>query len=167
MNDEFVFAAERVADLDLQIARVSFLAIAAQVAELQRRDAVFFDDVRIPKLFGESTRATVKVVGRVIGGERVVASVEMELRPADAARDASDNGAEIRMRSEVVLQIVEAQHDIHLRAVSAGHPQGGDDAAVVGDVAGEPATVGECEEFYRAAVGKISERAALNGCGGV
>ena len=108
-----------------------------------------------------------KVVGRVIGGERVVASVEMELRTADAARDASDDGAEIRMRAEVVLQIVEAQHDIHLRAISAGHPQSGDDAAVVGDVAGEPATIVECEEFCRAAIGKISERAAMNGCGGI
>jgi hypothetical protein len=76
-----------------QIARVSFLAIAAQVAELERRDAVHFDDVRVPKLFVESARATVKVVGRVIGGERVVASVEMKIRTADAARDASDDGA--------------------------------------------------------------------------
>ena len=108
-----------------------------------------------------------KVIGCVIGGERVIVSVEMELRTADAACNASDDGAETRMRSEVVLQIVEAQHDIHLRAISAGHPQSGDDAAVVGDVAGESATIGECEEFCRAAIRKISERAAMNGCGGV
>ena len=139
----------------------------AQVAELERRHAVHFDDVRVPKLFVESARAAVKMIGCVIGGERVIVSVEMELRTADAARDASDDGAETRMRAEVVLQIVEAQHDIHLRAIRAGHPQSGDDAAVVGDVAGEPATIGECEKFCRTTIGKISERAAMNGCGSV
>jgi hypothetical protein len=115
-----------------QIARVSFLAIAAQVAELERRDAVHFDDVRVPKLFVESARATVKVVGRVIGGERVVASVEMELRTANAARDASDDGAETRdnlvfagklMTYEVGIRFLtdHLQGDIYFKIKHPGH----------------------------------------------
>ena len=85
--------------------------------------------------FVESKAAAVEVIGRIIRIERIVTSVEMKLRAADAPSHASDDGAKTRMWAEVVGQIVKAQHDIDFRVICAGHTQGGDDAAVIRDVA--------------------------------
>jgi hypothetical protein len=69
------------------------------------------------------------------------------------------------MRTEIILEFVESQHDIGHGLIRARHTNGGDNAAVVGDVASEPESIREGEQIGLASIGQIAEGAVGYGAG--
>ena len=101
----------------------------------------------------ESREPAVEVVRSVICGERVFAAVEQELGPADASCDTADERSKKRMRAKIVFKFVESQHDIGHGLIRARDTNGGDNTAVVGDVASEPESIREGEQIGLASIG--------------
>jgi hypothetical protein len=69
------------------------------------------------------------------------------------------------MRAEIVFEFVESQHDIGYGLIRARDTNGGDNAAVVCDVARKPASIREGEQIGLASIGQIGEGTVGYGAG--
>lgn len=70
------------------------------------------------------------MVGRLVRGQRILVTVEPEASSADAVREAPDDAAEVGMRLEVALPVVEAQHHVPHTPVPVRHAQTGQGRAM-------------------------------------
>jgi hypothetical protein len=92
------------------------------------------------------------VVRRVVGVQLVRLAFERERRVRDPVRDAADDRAEVRALGDVVVDLVEPEHDVAQLAGLVRHVQLGDDGAVVGDLGEGALRVGQRVDVDRLAV---------------
>ena len=158
INAQLVVVGERVNHRRRQLAGITFLAVRAHIGEL---DGDFLggrrEHTRFPDTFVEALEAAVEMVRPVVHRERVFLAVECELALGDAIRDAPRDGAEERMPLHIVVEVVEAKHDVAGLAGAVGHPEFGEDAAVFGDLGGHALAVAESVNLHFGTVGRLAE----------
>ena len=86
------------------------------------------------------------------------------MRAADAIAVAPDDGAEIRGALQIIIERIEAQHDVTNLAVAIRRRHRGDDRAVGDGLDGHAGAVGQCECLDRGAVRQGSVRSARDRC---
>src|SRR5712671_6034315 len=96
LDDQFVRIGERVRDGRGQIAGISFFTVRALVAESNANSVCGTNLLRFPDFLVEAVDATMNVIRTVVGGERIVLSIESELSSGNAVGIASDDRAEVR-----------------------------------------------------------------------
>ena len=80
-----------------------------------------------------------EMVWAVIGGQRVFRALQGEASTADTVGKPAHQRTDVLILTDIVLQGVKAQQDIHKAAIPIRDPQRPDRAAVGEDIAGEPA----------------------------
>ena len=103
VEPQLVPVGQRVGDRGRQRARVAFLHVRAHVGELHGGAVGRRHDLRPPHALVEALHAAVQVVRPVVGRERVLLAVELELALGDPVADAPDRGAEVRVLALVLL----------------------------------------------------------------
>jgi len=116
-------ARQRVDGVDLDGAGVTFLAVAAHVAQRQRRFGAVAGGGHRPRNGVEAAGAAVQVVGPVVLRELEDAIADGQLAARDAIAVAADQRAQKRSVVEVAGRFVEAEHDVNRAAVAVGHLQ--------------------------------------------
>src|SRR5262249_6219429 len=147
---------QRVGHADRELARVSLLAVLADVTKLDRRTVWPGDVLCLPDNLVESLEATMKRVGAVVHGQSVVAAVEREGPPGDAVGHAPDRGTEVGVAGEVAFQRVEAKDDVSRLPLPVRYVELGDDRAVRHHLDRHPTAL-EDVECDRGAVGYFPE----------
>lgn len=157
-NHKFITDGHGIGDLHAQVAGVSFFAIGAQVGESQGglvgRGLQRFG---IPEPLVESLRSAMQVVGGIVEGQGILLALEGESSSADSARHPAYQSAEVGVRSQVILHMIESQHHIDRFSLADGEAQCGDDTPVVDDVAFESLSIRQGEALDRRAVRESAE----------
>lgn len=129
---------QRISDLDLQGARVTFVAIGTGVAQPQGGPAREGQGLRLPEDFVEPDPAPVQVTGDaaglVVSGEGVVPAIEGEAAAGDAIADAADQRAEVGRFVGVARHVGEAEHDVGQGTLAVGGQNPHHASAVVRNV---------------------------------
>src|ERR1035441_8054301 len=102
-----------------------------------------------------------QMVRAVLGGEYVSLAVECEAAFGNSVGHPPNGGAEIRMSLEVLVEIVEAQHDVAQPPLPVRHMQFGDNRAVGCDLGNEAVGIGQRVEIHRRSIRQFAERATL------
>ena len=128
VDDQLVLIGERIRHSHVEVARIAFLTIGTRVPQLERRCAAR----RTPHALVKSLAAAVQMIRTDVRGELVGLSVQRKARVGNAVGATADDGAEVLGIVMVLLDVVEADHDIHQMACAVWREQRHDDAAVVG-----------------------------------
>ena len=84
----------------------------------------------------------------IVGGERILHSIQREPRPGNAVCIPANDGAKVGFVVEVSRKLVKAQNNIVHAAALIRHPQGDDDAAIVCGAYFETVRIGQSVEFH-------------------
>ena len=121
VDSQFVIVGERVGDLHLQAAGVTFLAVRARVAEGNRRAGLAPAHAGGPNFFVDSLGAAMQMIGIVVDGQGVFLPVENELALGDAVGHPTGCHAKVRVAVEIAFKVIVAQHDVAQCAVFVRH----------------------------------------------
>ena len=158
-----VVVAQRVGHGDVEPAGIALLAVGRDVAQAERRTLRGGHRLRIPYLLVEPLEAAVHVVGRPVRGQLEDLAVELEPGIRDPVADPADDRAEKGMAGQIAGEIGKAEHHVAEPAVTIGHVQLGDDAAVIRDPGAQAIPIGQAVERHRLAVG-AAERLLIDHC---
>ena len=103
-----VVVGQGVGNGDGQIAGVAFLAVGADIGELQAAAAGFCG----PDLFVKAAFAAVKVIPLVVSEKFILLAVQGEFRAADAVAVAADERAQVFVALFIIRQRIVAQHHV-------------------------------------------------------
>src|SRR5947209_3782128 len=117
IDAEGVAVGERVGDGDPDGAGVTLGAVGIGERKFEGRPVGTFGGLGGPQAFVVADEPAVEVIGAVIGGQRVVFSVEGEFPFGDAVSDAADECAEVWAGCLVIASVVEAQDNVSEGAV--------------------------------------------------
>ncbi len=146
---QFVVVRERIRHLDREIAGITFLAILAQVGELDGRFVLARRKrLRLPDHLGESLASTVEVVRSIVGGEFVFHAVEREPGSGDPIGNPPNDRSRSRKPFAILIEVGGAQHHVGHRAVAIGHFDLGDNRAVDHDFGRHALGVTKREELH-------------------
>ena len=160
VDRQLVLRGERVRDLRRACAGEALLTGRAHVGEGDRRIAVHHAGLAVPEALVEALRATVQAVGAVVAGDLARLAVDGELPLGNAVGAAAGGAPEVLRALDVRLERRAAEHHVHHLSLGVGHPELGDDGAVVGDLHGHARGVLQRPEvdglaFERAPVGNL------------
>jgi hypothetical protein len=105
----------------------------------------------------------VQVVDAVVRRELDGRSVEREPAVGDPVAVAADDSAEVAALGQIVVEVVEAEHDIVHATGAIRHPHGNDRRAVGHRADFDAAVIGEREDLDGGAAGQRAERRAGDG----
>ena len=142
----FISIGEPVGDADLQIARIAFIAMRAEMAEAHTLRVITAQAFRLPHRFVEALQAAMKRAGNacrmVVGGECVSLPVQCEAGMGDTVGIAPGHSAMKRRVAQIILQRVVAQHHVRHPARTIRSFQAQHDGAVSHRAQSESMTVG-------------------------
>ncbi len=160
VDNQLVVVGEAVDHSHLQVAGIAFFAVGADPREAER---ILAQDLRLPQVLVEPSRAAVKVVGAVVRRQGVRLLVDREAPLRDAIAVSADDRPEERMAFQVPVDRVEAEHDVADGAVSVRHLQRRDDAAIGDRRHLDAVGVLQGEGLHRLAVGGLAKGSARDG----
>ncbi len=139
-------------------ARISFVAVGADVAHRNGDAAIAFERRALPDHFVEPFASAVQMVFSVVGSQLVAPPVEREPRVRDPVRVTADRDAEIARPRHVVVEFVEAGDDVVESTTPVRHSNRDDGGAVGHHANFDPVGVGEREDLDPRAVSGCPER---------
>src|ERR1035441_2731726 len=106
---------------------VAFFSVGTDVSEPYRHAGLRFG---LPNYLVEALEPAVEVIRAVLGRERVGLAVKCEAALGNAVSHPPNSAAEIRVPLQVLLKVVETQHDVPKHTPAVRHVQFGDNRAV-------------------------------------
>jgi len=116
-NLQFIVIGERVDDRAVQIARISFFTVYAQIGQLHPYRIGSFYLLSVPHHFVKSLSPAVNVVRPVVGRELVLDAVEHKSGPAYAISVSANGRPEKRTSFDVSVKRIVTEGDIGELAV--------------------------------------------------
>ncbi len=117
-NLQFIVVGKRVDNRAVQIARISFFAVFAQIGQLHPYRVGSFYLLSIPHHLVKSLFPAVNVVRPVVGRELILDAVEDKSGPAYAISISADGRPEKRTSFDVSVKRIVTKRDIGELAVS-------------------------------------------------
>ena len=148
---------QEVAHRDPGVSRVSLVPVRAFQRKVQAAPLGRLRRLAVPQATVVEIRAAVKIVGAVVGLQRIILPVDGDHRSADAVGVAADGRSEMRRIFKVAVQIVIAQHHVRHLSVPAGHQHGNPHRAQGDKGCRNPVTVGQSILVHFRFIGHIPE----------
>ena len=154
IETQFVVVGQRVERRDRQVAGKTFLAVLAQVPQLQGGSAGARDRLRIPNHLVKALDPAVQRIRPVVDRQRVGFAFERELASGDSIPVPADQTAEVRTALQITVERVVAEHDIAELAVFVRNFQRHDDAAVIANARLDAFRVAQRVNIHRFSIGR-------------
>ena len=151
VDAEFIGGGDMVGHFDIQITRITGIAVGTEKREFQRS---VINDFGIPETVGVALAAMQGIrTAVVIEFQIVFFSVQHETAIGDAVGEAADQSPEIRAFVSVIFGVLKTEQYIDRLAVTVGSTQRNERAAPIGDIHFKPGSVGQRVELGLFAAG--------------
>ena len=161
-NLDGVFVSQLVGNMRGQRAGIPFFAVHADVGKFHGRPVRHFDGFRLPYFSIEANFAAVQGIRPVVQKQRVFLAVKGELSLRDAIAVTADRGAEVRLVTEIAVQLVKAEHDVSTLAGFVRYPQFSECCAIRDDLRDAAFRVLQRILLDLGSVGQFAERGFLH-----
>ncbi len=147
-NDDLIFISKKIGHKHIQVPRIPFFHVGAQVVQLKSHSLFRFKCFSLPDLFIKTNISAMQGVFAVIFSQNIGLTVKFKTGIGNPVSIPANYTTKIGMTVKIGLQFIKTQCDIAKPGVPVRYLYGCDNAAIICNFYYHAVGIGQCVKFY-------------------